>query len=213
MDKQRSPHRPRRPDIRMRRPLPGTRHVLLRNVPEETLAIIESAAEIAGVSVAAYIIAMLNDAAGTALVLSPPSEHTPANHRLLPLPPVRAGRFIGEVRHAPGVYLIMDHVSGECYIGQSADLRKRILRHHGMLLRGLHGDCPKMQTACNRDGIDAFTFEVLYYVSDDDIVRLGPTLRAHLEEAERHFMRFYSCDFNTNKGNEFDHLRVSEDIA
>lgn len=62
-----------------------------------------------------------------------------------------------------GIYCIVCEPTGKFYIGSAVDLRQRYYRHFGALQRNWHPN-RHLQSAWNKYGSDAFTFEVLEYV-------------------------------------------------
>lgn len=62
-------------------------------------------------------------------------------------------------RCQPGIYLI-EHISGNCYIGSSVDLSKRWSQHRRELRQGIHGNS-HLQNAWAKYGEEAFVFSVL----------------------------------------------------
>lgn len=60
----------------------------------------------------------------------------------------------------PGIYAILNHKDGNCYVGQSHDIRSRMRGHQRYIERGNHPN-PIIREAVNRDGAEAFSVEVL----------------------------------------------------
>jgi len=91
-----------------------------------------------------------------------------------------------------GIYKITNQKTGECYIGQSIDCRKRWNEHCKC---GLSIDTPpgnKLYAAMQEYGLENFSFELLERCSADK-----------LNEKERYFISLYSADslgYNSNKG-------------
>lgn len=84
----------------------------------------------------------------------------------------------------PGVYRIRSIETGDSYIGASRNMKKRCASHELMILAGTHNN-RLVRAAVEREGADAFVFEVLQHVTDEanlDRVeekwcrRLNPTL-------------------------------------
>lgn len=61
-----------------------------------------------------------------------------------------------------GCYKIVNHASGKLYIGSAVNLKRRLSRHLTDLRHGRH-DNQHLQRAFDKDGEDAFTFEVIAY--------------------------------------------------
>jgi group I intron endonuclease len=74
-----------------------------------------------------------------------------------------------------GIYKIVNRVTGQCYVGQSLRMRKRIREHFRLLRRGKHSN-PHLQHAFNKYGPDAFYGEMEAECSD-------PAEMDRLEEA------------------------------
>jgi group I intron endonuclease len=66
-----------------------------------------------------------------------------------------------------GVYQIINTVDGKVYVGSAMYLPQREASHRYYLRKGNH-HCVHLQRAWNRDGEDAFAFEVLEEVSDPE---------------------------------------------
>lgn len=69
-----------------------------------------------------------------------------------------------------GIYRIRNTVNGRVYIGSSAGIHKRWLRHRWALNRGCHCN-PGLQAAWDKHGADAFAFEVIEEVADPGTLR------------------------------------------
>ena len=61
-----------------------------------------------------------------------------------------------------GCYRIVNHATGKVYIGSAVNLQRRLSRHLTDLRYGRH-DNQHLQRAFDKDGEDAFTFEVIAY--------------------------------------------------
>lgn len=91
-----------------------------------------------------------------------------------------------------GVYKITNQETGECYIGQAKDVRKRWNDH---CRAGVGIDTPqgnKLYKAMQKYGLEHFSFELLEECSPDK-----------LNEKEHYFIELYSSDtlgYNSNKG-------------
>lgn len=66
-----------------------------------------------------------------------------------------------------GVYCIRHRSSGKCYVGSSARAKNRISQHKSCLRRSNHPN-PKLQSAWNKYGIEAFEFTILEWVEDQN---------------------------------------------
>lgn len=78
--------------------------------------------------------------------------------------------------HIPCVYCIRNTVNGKVYIGSTADLHRRMVRHKSLLLNGNHY-VKKLQKEFNQFGIDAFdVFTIHEFVNNESKAE-----RIHLE--------------------------------
>lgn len=64
-----------------------------------------------------------------------------------------------------GVYRVVDKVAGACYVGQSRRVKKRVADHLNLLKKNRHPN-QKMQESFNKNGEDAFYWEVEVECSD-----------------------------------------------
>jgi group I intron endonuclease len=64
-----------------------------------------------------------------------------------------------------GLYKIVNRATGQCYVGQSQRVRKRLSEHFRLLRLNKHTN-PHLQNAWNKYGEDAFTGEIEVEVSD-----------------------------------------------
>lgn len=93
-----------------------------------------------------------------------------------------------------GIYKITNQETGECYIGQAKDVRKRWNEHAKC---GLSIDTPqgnKLYKAMQEYGLEHFSFELLEECPAEE-----------LNEKERYFISLYSADtlgYNSQKGNK-----------
>lgn len=91
-----------------------------------------------------------------------------------------------------GIYKITNQKTGECYIGQAKDVRKRWNEH---CRAGIGIDTPqgnKLYKAMQEYGLEYFSFELLEECTADK-----------LNEKERYFIELYSADtlgYNSTKG-------------
>jgi len=58
-----------------------------------------------------------------------------------------------------GVYRVVDRSTGQCYVGQSRRVKKRIGEHFRLLKKGIHPN-PHLQSAFDSAPADAFTAEI-----------------------------------------------------
>lgn len=93
-----------------------------------------------------------------------------------------------------GIYKITNQETGECYIGQAKDIRKRWNEHAKC---GLSIDTPqgnKLYKAMQEYGLEYFSFELLEECSPEK-----------LNEKEKYFISLYSADtlgYNSTSGNK-----------
>ena len=91
-----------------------------------------------------------------------------------------------------GIYKITNQETGECYIGQAVDIRRRWMDH---CKAGLGIDTPpgnQLYAAMLEYGLDVFSFELLLECKSDQ-----------LNENEKYFIKLYNSDaigYNISKG-------------
>ena len=91
-----------------------------------------------------------------------------------------------------GIYKITNQETGECYIGQAVDVRRRWMDH---CKAGLGIDTPQgnqLYAAMQEYGLDVFSFELLLECKPEE-----------LNEKEKYFIELYNSDavgYNGNKG-------------
>lgn len=71
---------------------------------------------------------------------------------------------IDSLPRTSGIYLITCTANHKIYVGSTSNLRKRQHDHFADMKRGTHRN-RHMQSACNKYGIEVFTFEILEYVT------------------------------------------------
>ena len=87
-----------------------------------------------------------------------------------------------------GIYKIKCLKNGKVYIGQSVNIKKRLIEHIRELEKGTH-DNQKMQSSYNKYGGNSFTFEVLEVVDD----------KKHLTSREKYWASEFDS-FSNEKG-------------
>jgi group I intron endonuclease len=65
-----------------------------------------------------------------------------------------------------GIYRILNKINGKYYIGGSIRVSKRINNYRYELNKGIHEN-PRLQEDWNKYGKDAFEFELLQPLNDD----------------------------------------------
>jgi group I intron endonuclease len=75
------------------------------------------------------------------------------------------------------IYKILNVATDEFYIGSSINFKKRKWEHLNMLKKNEH-HCAKLQTAWDVYGADAFEFELIEEVPDEDALRIEDTYLA-----------------------------------
>ena len=78
---------------------------------------------------------------------------------------------------AVGIYRIVHVPSGRAYIGASTDLVKRLGRHKWEI-RGNYCGVREIEALFKRDGLDAFSFEVLAFCTEGELQELESALWA-----------------------------------
>lgn len=71
-----------------------------------------------------------------------------------------------EIKNKSGIYCIKNLKSNKVYIGQSINIRKRLIQHKCELINNKHSN-PHLQNSFNKNTIDNFLFEVLEYCDKD----------------------------------------------
>lgn len=66
---------------------------------------------------------------------------------------------------AAGIYVIRNSVTGKCYVGSAANIKKRFSQHRSALSLGNHHN-HHLQASWNKHGADSFSFEVLEICQD-----------------------------------------------
>lgn len=61
-----------------------------------------------------------------------------------------------------GIYRIKNIITGDCYVGSSVNIEKRLRDHQRLFRLGLHNNA-YMQNSYNKYGVDAFVYNVLDY--------------------------------------------------
>ena len=91
-----------------------------------------------------------------------------------------------------GIYKITNQQTGECYIGQARDIRRRFAEH---AKAGLGIDTPQgnqLYKAMLEYGLDIFSFELLLECKPEE-----------LNEKEKYFIELYNSDaigYNISRG-------------
>lgn len=90
---------------------------------------------------------------------------------------VELSRLLGAVPMLPGVYEIVHDATGRRYVGSAQNIRKR-WRSHLSCLEGrsrVRGN-PKLKNAWQKDGAAAFSFAVLVFCENDQLLRVEEAL-------------------------------------
>lgn len=90
-------------------------------------------------------------------------------------------------RSDPGIYRIVNQVTGQCYVGSSTYLISRKSKHFQALRRGAHENL-HLQRAWDKYGKDAFVFEVLERCERDVCI-----------EREQHWIDALCPEYNIRK--------------
>lgn len=91
-----------------------------------------------------------------------------------------------------GIYKITNQETGECYIGQAVDVRKRWYEHAKMMLQIDAPQGNQLYAAAKEYGLDSFSFELLLECEPKE-----------LNEKEKYFIELYNSDavgYNQNRG-------------
>jgi group I intron endonuclease len=71
--------------------------------------------------------------------------------------------------YEPGVYKILNIITGQCYVGSTTHIANRVYNHEWHLRRGSHKN-PKFAAAWEEFGREAFVFVALEIVSDKSLL-------------------------------------------
>lgn len=110
---------------------------------------------------------------------------TPANVQAIRTSPPR-------LPTTPGVYAIVNKVTGMVYIGSSINIQQRFSGHASALRRNVHGN-PRLQNSYNYHGAGAFEFRIVELLPGDS--------RELLLEREQQYINNYGFDglYNVNR--------------
>ena len=67
-----------------------------------------------------------------------------------------------DVKNESGIYYIKNLKNNKIYIGQSVNIRKRLIHHKHELINNKHSN-PHLQNSFNKNGIENFEFNYLEY--------------------------------------------------
>jgi len=88
-----------------------------------------------------------------------------------------------------GIYKILNKTNNKVYVGSSVNLSNRQYKHFWMLKKGIH-DNIYLQKSFNKNGDDNYTFEILEYCEEKDLI-----------SRENHYIneyKSYEMDFGYN---------------
>ena len=68
-----------------------------------------------------------------------------------------------------GIYKILNKTNNKVYVGSSVNISNRQYKHFWMLKKGIH-DNIYLQKSFNKNGDDNFTFEILEYCEEKDLI-------------------------------------------
>ena len=106
-----------------------------------------------------------------------------------------------------GVYAIRNSRDNKVYVGQSVEMGVRLAHHRRLLRRGVHTN-PHFQNAWNRDGEEAFGWEVLAEAPASKLASLEGRFCADLRALDRHFgYNIEEVDLNGNYTKSEEHRR------
>ena len=111
----------------------------------------------------------------------------------MPIAKNKFPKILSSTKEVCGIYKITNQKTGECYIGQAVDVRKRWFDH---AKAGLGIDTPqgnKLYAAMQEYGLDNFSFELLEECGQAD-----------LDKKEKYFIELYQANitgYNSTGGN------------
>lgn len=90
------------------------------------------------------------------------------------------------------IYRITNTTNGKVYIGSSKDASKRLYKHGWMLRRGRH-DNTALQAAWDKDGPDAFKFEIVEYIDDAAAILTREQFWIDAAKSASHWYGYNAC--------------------
>jgi group I intron endonuclease len=116
----------------------------------------------------------------------------------------RKDRFMkGKAKNLPGLYLIVNRITGRKYVGQSKNIQQRREEHWGQLSRGCHYN-RFLQDDYNEYGKDAFVFSVLEYFIGD---------QGELDKREQYWINKLCATYNIEKDIAYSRAYHSSVVA
>jgi len=91
-----------------------------------------------------------------------------------------------------GIYFITNLNNGKVYVGSSYDIRRRWKQHLWKLTNNKHSN-PHLQSAWNKYGKTAFTFEVAELIPKEELLKIE---QQYLDLAKRLSQLYYNISFN-----------------
>lgn len=98
-----------------------------------------------------------------------------------------------------GIYILTNKVNGRQYVGQTLNMRKRMMRYYNIDTDGQ----PKIDNALRKYGSDAFTFSVLIETANEDELNLYETEAIIGLDTKDNG---YNCDYGGNNRHNSKHL-------
>jgi hypothetical protein len=80
----------------------------------------------------------------------------------------------------PGVYIIINNVNNDCYVGSAKNLYRRLWYHRNLLFRNNHLN-KHLQSAINKYGINNFEFKILHILPIKDITILMKLEQSYID--------------------------------
>ena len=78
-------------------------------------------------------------------------------------------RMSDTIPSAPGIYCILNEITGKLYIGSSVNLYNRKRKHFQMLARGCHLN-KHLQSSVAKYGLSAFSFNIIELIDDKEML-------------------------------------------
>ena len=122
-----------------------------------------------------------------------------------PIVSIKFQKINCNIGHDSGIYRLYNTITGDCYIGQSKDIAKRIQEHKNLLRSNKHtyrdGQPSLLQKAWNKYGEESFRFEIIEKCSIEE-----------LDDFEQFWIQYFRCNHSktnsgynlTNGGRNFD---------
>ena len=107
--------------------------------------------------------------------------------------------IFNNINNEPGIYEIYNKINCKRYIGQSINVRTRLLKHRNFLNKNKHQN-NHLQNSWNKHGEDNFEFRVLEYCIIEDLDKKEDFYIYKFKSNDNNFGFNYRVDNKTNRG-------------